>query len=249
MDFTGKTAVITGAASGIGYLTALQLSLGGAAVGILDVNPEAANQAAEQIRAAGGQAFAYGVDIRRYDQIEAAVSDLYARTGRMDILVNCAGGASIRIFNRTEGFHDMPVDVLDWGIDVNLKGPMYMARAVMGYMIRQKSGVIINIGSVDGQTGTSACVDYSTAKSGVMNGLTKSLALYGAPHGVRVCCVSPGPVLTRAAMAKMETRLGRAAEPQEIVDLILFLVSDKGAFVTGSNYMIDGGRSVGAMGH
>ena len=122
-----------------------------------------------------------------------------------------------------------------------------MARAVMGYMIQQKSGVIINIGSVDGQTGTSTCVDYSTAKSGVMNGLTKSLALYGAPHGVRVCCISPGPVLTRAAMAKMETRLGRAAEPREIVDLILFLASDKGAFITGSNYMIDGGRSIGAM--
>lgn len=249
MDFTGKTAVITGAASGIGYLTALQLSQAGAAVGFLDVNPEAAAQAAEKINAAGGHAYAYGVDIRFYEQIEAAVSDLYEKTGRVDILVNCAGGASIRIFNRSEGFHEMPVDVLDWGIDVNLKGPMYMARAVMGYMIQQKSGVIINIGSVDGQTGTPACVDYSTAKAGVMNGLTKSLALYGAPHGVRVCCVSPGPVLTRAAMAKMETRLGRAAEPQEIVDLILFLASDKGAFITGSNYMIDGGRSVGAMSH
>lgn len=90
-------------------------------------------------------------------------------------------------------------------------------------------------------------MDYSTAKSGVMNGLTKSLALYGASHGVRVCCVSPGPVLTREAMAKRKTPLGRAAQPQEIVDMIVYLCSDKAAFMTGSNYMLDGGRSRGAM--
>ena len=79
-----------------------------------------------------------------------------------------------------------------------------------------------------------------------MNGLTKSLALYGAPYGVRVCCVSPGPVLTRPAMANMKTPLGRAAQPGEIVILILYLSSDKAAFVTGTNYLIDGGRSCGA---
>lgn len=247
MDFTNKTAVITGAASGIGYLTALQLSLSGAVVGVLDVNPTAAQAAAERIQAAGGQAFPYAVDIRYYDQIEKAVSDLHDKTGRIDILVNCAGGASVRVFNRSEGFKDMPVEILDWGIDVNLKGPLYMARAVMNHMTEQRSGVIVNVGSVDGQTGAAACIDYSTAKSGVMNGLTKSLALYGAPYGVRVCCVSPGPVLTREAMAKMKTPLGRAAEPQEIVDMILYLCSEKAAFITGSNYMLDGGRSCGAM--
>ena len=117
--------------------------------------------------------------------------------------------------------------------------------AAFGFPHRDR-GVIINVGSVDGQTG-SAAVEYSAAKSGVMNGLTKSLALYGAPWGVRVCCVSPGPVLTRPAMAKMKTPLGRAAQTQEIVDLILFLCSDQAGFITGSNYMIDGGRSCGAQ--
>ena len=77
-----------------------------------------------------------------------------------------------------------------------------------------------------------------------MYGLTKSLALYGAKYGVRVCCVSPGPVLTRAAMSNMKTLLGRAADPQEIVDLILYLASDKAAFITGTNYLIDGGRNI-----
>ena len=79
-------------------------------------------------------------------------------------------------------------------------------------------------------------------------GLARSLAICGAPHNVRACCVSPGPVLTRPDMAKMTTRLGRAAEPQEVVDLILYLCSDKAAFITGTNYMIDGGRTCGGMG-
>ncbi|MEN6545916.1 MAG: SDR family oxidoreductase, partial [Armatimonadia bacterium] len=89
-------------------------------------------------------------------------------------------------------------------------------------------------------------LDYGAAKSGMI-GLTKSLALYGAPHGIRSCCVSPGPVLTRPAMANMKTRLGRAAEPDEIVSLILYLCSDEAAFITGSNYVIDGGRSIGGL--
>ena len=74
--------------------------------------------------------------------------------------------------------------------------------------------------------------------------MTKSLALYGAKYNVRVCCVSPGPVLTRLAMVKMKTLMGRAAEPQEIVDLIMYLASEKAAFITGTNYLIDGGRHV-----
>ena len=89
-------------------------------------------------------------------------------------------------------------------------------------------------------------MDYPTAKSGVMYGLTKSLAQYGAKYDVRCVCVSPGPVLTRAAMAGMKTLLGRAAEPQEIIDLILFIASEKGQFINGENIMIDGGRN--AMG-
>jgi NAD(P)-dependent dehydrogenase (short-subunit alcohol dehydrogenase family) len=112
-------------------------------------------------------------------------------------------------------------------------------------MIEQKSGVIINMGSVDGITG-SMSLDYGASKTGMI-GLTKSLALCGAPHGIRACCVSPGPVLTRPAMAKMKTRLGRAAEPEEIVRLIMYLSSDDASFVTGVNYVIDGGRSIGGM--
>jgi len=139
----------------------------------------------------------------------------------------------------------MDIEIIDWGLDVNLKGAVYCCRAVLGQMLRQKRGVVINMGSVDGVTG-SGSPDYSAAKSGMI-GLTKSIALIGAPHGVRSCCVSPGPVLTRPEMAKMKTRLGRAAEPEEIVNLILYLCSDEASFITGANYRIDGGRSIGGM--
>ena len=110
------------------------------------------------------------------------------------------------------------------------------------HMIEQQGGVIINLGSIDGVTG--GAVVYGAAKAGMI-GLTKSLALYGAPYNVRACCVSPGPVLTRPGMANMATPLKRAAEPIEVVNLILYLCSDKAAFITGSNYLIDGGRACG----
>ena len=241
-----KVAIVTGAASGIGYLTAERFAMNGVRVALLDVNPTTVEVAAEKIRKQGGCADAYAVDIRDYAAVEAAVNETYRKYGRLDIIVNCAGGASSRVFGRKETFRDMPVEVLDWGIDVNLKGQIYMARAGIGYMMEQGSGVIINLGSVVGQTGGTS-VDYSAAKSGAMNGLTKSLALYGAPYGVRVCCVTPGPVLTRPGMAKMKTPLGRAAQPEEIVDLIEYLTSDKAGFITGTNYLIDGGRSCGGM--
>ena len=240
-----KVAIVTGAASGIGYLTAERFAKNGVRVALMDVNPTTVEAAAEKIRQQGGCADAYTADIRDYSAVEAAVNETFQKYGRLDIIVNCAGGASSRVFGRTETFRDMPIEVLDWGVDVNLKGQIYMARAGIGYMMDQGSGVIINLGSVVGQTGGTS-IDYSAAKSGAMNGLTKSLALYGAPYGVRVCCVTPGPVLTRPGMAKMKTLLGRAAQPEEIVDLIEYLSSDKAAFITGTNYLIDGGRSCGA---
>ena len=113
-------------------------------------------------------------------------------------------------------------------------------------MRKQKGGLIINIGSITGMEGDGRGVDYPTAKSGIMFGLTKSLAQFGSKYGIRCVCISPGPVLTRPEMANMKTLLNRAADPQEIIDLILFVASEKGQFINGENIMIDGGRN--AMG-
>ncbi len=122
--------------------------------------------------------------------------------------------------------------------------PVYFCHQVMRYMREQKSGVIINLGSITGEEGDPNGSDYAFSKSGVMYGLTKSMAVLGAKYNVRCCCVSPGPILTRPGMASMKTLLGRAGEPIELVDMILYLCSDKASFVTGTNYMVDGGRGL-----
>ena len=246
MRFKGKVAIITGAASGMGLLSAQKLVEEGARVVLTDVNGEAVSVAAEDIRKNGGEAIGVQVDVRNYEQVERAANAALETYGNIDLMLNFAGGSETRVMNCPKPFHELPIEVIDWGIDVNLKGAVYFCRAVLGSMIKQKSGVIINLGSVTGVEGSAGAVNYSAAKSGII-GLTKALALSGAPHGVRCCCVSPGPVLTRPGMANMKTRLERAAEPIEVVDLILYLCSDKAAFITGSNYLIDGGRTCGGM--
>ncbi|MBN8525101.1 MAG: SDR family oxidoreductase [Planctomycetes bacterium] len=192
-----------------------------------------------------GRAMAAVADVRRWNEVEQAVAAALARFGRIDWMINSAGGAEHRVLGLgATPFHAYPPEAIDWGLDVNLKGAVYFCRAVLPTMIGQKRGVIINLGSVSGLEGSASAVCYSAAKSGLI-GLTKSIALCGAPHGVRACCVSPGPVLTRPGMAAMRTRLGRAATPDEVVDLILYLCSSRAAFITGSNHVIDGGRVCG----
>jgi NAD(P)-dependent dehydrogenase (short-subunit alcohol dehydrogenase family) len=117
----------------------------------------------------------------------------------------------------------------------------------MAQMVKQQGGVIINTGSITGEEGCRNNVGYATSKAGIMNGMTKSLAQYGAQHGIRCCCVAPGPVLTRAAMAAMKTMTGKAAEPIEIVNMIMYLTSDKAVSITGTTFFVDGGRA--ASGH
>ena len=249
MEFNGKTAIVTGAASGMGLLFSENFAKLGGNVLMCDVNSNTLKTEVDKINSLGGGiATGFLCDVRNYSSVCVARDKAVEEFGSIDILTNFAGGTAVRMLN-VDGkleFPDIPIDVYDWGIDVNLKGQFYFAHACMKQMREQKSGLIINIGSITGKEGDGRGIDYPTAKSGVMFGLTKSLAQYGAKYNVRCVCVSPGPVLTRAAMANMKTLLGRAANPQEIIDLILFIASEKGQFINGENIMIDGGRN--AMG-
>jgi len=246
MQFQGKAAISTGAASGMGLLFAQCFAAEGGNVLMCDVNEEALNLCVDEINAKGaGRAVACLCDVRDYAQICNACSLCVAEFGSIDMVCNFAGGTATRIWKVPSNveFPDVPIEVYDWGLDVNLRAQLYLAHAAMKQMRVQKSGLIVNIGSISGMEGDKKGVEYCTAKSGAMFGLTKSLAQYGADYGIRCVCVSPGPVLTRAAMANMKTMLGRAAEPQEIIDLILFIASEKGQFINGENIMIDGGRN------
>ena len=251
MDFTGKVAISTGAASGMGLLFAQNFADLGGNVVLCDVNEQALNEKVIEINAHNqGRAIGIICDVRDYNQVCNARDKAVAEFGRIDIMANFAGGTAVRMQKvdreKYPEFPDVPIDVYDWGIDVNLKGPFYFAHAVLKQMREQKSGLIINIGSITGQEGDGYGMDYPTSKAGLMFGLTKSIAQFGSEYGIRCVCVSPGPVLTRANMANMKTLLGRAAEPQEIIDLCLFFASEKGQFINGENIMIDGGRN--AMG-
>ena len=248
MDFTGKVAISTGAASGMGLLFAENFAALGGNVVLCDVNETALTEKAAAINEKGkGRAIGVVCDVRDYAQVCAARDKAVEAFGRIDVMANFAGGTAVRMRRVDREAHpefpDVPIDVYDWGIDVNLKGPFYFAHAVLKQMREQKSGLIINIGSITGAEGDGYGMDYPTSKAGLMYGLTKSIAQFGGKYGIRCVCISPGPVLTRAAMAKMKTLLGRAAEPQEIIDLALFLASDKGQFINGENIMIDGGRN------
>lgn len=246
MEFRGKTAVITGAASGMGLLCSRRYAEKGGNVVMADINEETLKKLAAEMQAEGLSVLPVTCDVRDYDQICAVRDKAVEAFGSIDLLVNFAGGAETRMLGVPAGleFPDIPIEVYDWGIDVNFRAQLRFDHAVMKQMREQKSGVIINIGSITGEEGCAKNIAYSASKSGAMYGMTKSLALYGAQYGVRCCCVSPGPVLTRPGMAGMKTAVGRAAEPEEIIDAVLFLASDKSAFTTGVNLLIDGGRLI-----
>ncbi len=245
MNFEGRVAIASGAASGMGLLFCQRfVELGGSAV-MADVNEAAAQECAAALcEKYPGKAIGIGCDVRSYEQVCKVCKAAADSFGRIDVVVNFAGGAETRMCNAHGEFPDIPIEVYDWGIDVNLKGQLYFAHAALKYMREQKSGVIVNIGSITGEEGCGCNVAYSASKSAAMNGLTKSLALYGSGYGIRCVCVSPGPVLTRPGMAAMKTALGRAAEPKEIVDMVLYAASDEGSFIDGVNILMDGGRNI-----
>ncbi|MBS7285826.1 MAG: SDR family oxidoreductase [Kiritimatiellae bacterium] len=240
--FSGKTAVITGAASGMGLCTSKTLAQEGCNVFMCDINEKGVKKAADEINALGkGKAYAVVADVRKFADAERSAALAMEKTGRIDLLINYAGGNEARCCKSFKPFYEQPVEVIDWGLDVNLKGAVYFSRACMPYMVKAKSGVIVCIGSVTGFEGDGCGSMYGTAKSGLHN-FVVGLAKAGSPYGVRAFCVSPGPVLTRPAMAKMTTSLGFASQPQEIVDYVLYMASPKGRSVTGTTHIIDAGR-------
>ena len=248
MDFTGKVAISTGAASGMGLLFSQNWAELGGNVVMCDVNEAALMEKVAEINAKGqGKAIGVVCDVRFYEQVCAARDQAVAAFGTIDVMANFAGGYALRMLKVDRvaypEFPDVPMEVFDWGLDVNLKGPFYFAHAVLKQMREQNSGLIVNIGSISGAEGSSYGMEYPTAKAGLMYGLTKSVAQYGAKYGIRCVCISPGPVLTRPEMSRMKTLVKRAADPQEIIDLILFIASEKGQFINGENIMIDGGRN------
>ncbi len=248
-DFSGKTLLATGAGSGMGLLFCECFVKNGGNAVLVDINEEVLKEKVAKINAEyPGRAVGFVCDVRNYDQVAETCKKAVEKFGRLDVVTSMAGGAETRIWKTGEkgykDFCDIPIEVYDWGLDVNLKGQFYFAHAAFKYMREQNSGVILGIGSITGHEGSDTSIAYSTSKSAIMNGWVKSIAYAGAKYNIRCNTVAPGPVMTRPGMANMKTLIGRAAEPCELVDLMLYLSSDMSASITGQCILMDGGRSI-----
>ena len=241
MSESKRVAIITGGASGIGKATAERFSKEEIIPVIADLNGEAAENTAREF---GGMGI--GLDVTDYDACRKAADAVYEKYGRIDILVACAGGSSARILNQPGNFADIDISRVRFGINLNLMGAIYICHAVIKYMVNAKYGRIIFLGSAAGIVGAAGGVDYSASKGGLMS-FTKSLAMEVGRQGINVNIVSPGPIMTRPGMASGNTFLGRCGEPEEVASMINYLASDEASFLTGQNYIVDGGRTLGGL--
>jgi 3-oxoacyl-[acyl-carrier protein] reductase len=236
-----KVGIVTGAGSGIGKAIAKKLAQEGCNLVANDINETSLNNVVNEIQSLGYRAIGVKADVANKTEVELLVKTTIQKYGKIDLLVNNAG-----IYPAS------PVTELkeeEWNrvIDVNLKGVFICSQEVVKYMIKQKSGAIVNIGSVDGKEPPGGNAHYSAAKAGVMN-ITKTFALELAKYGIRVNCVAPGWVATPNILANDRWKMiinkipiGRLAKPEEIADGVLFLLSDSSSYITGEILDINGG--------
>ncbi len=260
MRLKDKTAIVTGAASGIGLATALKFGQEGAAVMCADLNGEGAERAAARIVDLGGRAASFKMDVTKEAEVQALVAETVNRWERVDVMFNNAG---IEF-----GIPVTQVSELQWDslIDVNLKGVFLGCKHVLPQMAKQKSGAIVNTASVAGLRGVAFLSTYCASKGGVVL-LTKSLAVEWAQFGIRVNAVCPGVIRTPMAERAIQAGgglggaatpeetwkqlaaahpLGRVGEAEEVAEAVTFLASDQASFITGVALSVDGGMNAGS---
>jgi 3-oxoacyl-[acyl-carrier protein] reductase len=239
-----KIAIVTGGGRGIGSAIALALAAEGAKVAVnYSRSAEAAEQVVAQITAAGGEAFAIQADVSNAAQVEAMIAATKERFGRVDILINNAGVTRDTLLLR------MKEEDWDAVLNTNLKGAFLCAKAVAPLLLKQKGGVIVNVGSVVGRVGAPGQANYSASKAGLI-GLTKALAKELGSRNVRVNAVAPGFIETEMTeVLKPEYRetilkqipLGRFGKAEDVARVVVFLCSEDAAYIQGDVLTIDGG--------
>lgn len=244
MLLKGKTALVTGASRGIGRAVAVALASAGAKVAVNYAgNDAAAEETKAAIEAAGGTAILVKADIADSEAVEKMVADTVAAFGQIDILVNNAGITRDGLLMR------MKNEDFDAVINTNLKGVYYTTKAVTKLMMKKRYGRIINMASVVGLTGNAGQANYSAAKAGVI-GFSKTVAKELASRGITCNMVAPGLIATdmtkdlpeKAKEAMMTSiPLGRAGQPEDVAQAVLFLASDNASYITGQVINVDGG--------
>ncbi|HEV7577817.1 MAG TPA: SDR family NAD(P)-dependent oxidoreductase [Caldimonas sp.] len=246
-DFSGRVAVVTGAANGIGAACARLFAASGAAVALWDVDAAAAQALAGELAATGARALPFTCNVARSAEVGAALAATVAAFGHVDILVNNAG-----IF-RAADFLD--IAEADWNavIDVNLKGAFLVGQAVGREIAKTGGGAIVNMSSVNGAMAIPSIASYNASKGGI-DQLTRVMALALADRGIRVNAVAPGTIATElaqkavlgsaeaAARIMSRTPLRRLGRPDEVAAVCAFLASDAASYMTGEIVYVDGGR-------
>jgi glucose 1-dehydrogenase len=248
MRLSGKVALVTGAAQGIGLACAQAFAREGANVFVTDLNEDAGRRAVLQLRSEGFRASFAACDVSRRDQVDAAVRSVVDEFGRIDILVANAG-----IVHAAE-FLELEEKDFDRVLSVNLKGVFLAGQAAARRMVEQGTGgSIINMSSVNAVLAIPNQVPYVVSK-GAINQLTKVMSLSLAPHRIRVNGIGPGTILTELAKTAVlgnreaerkilsRTPLGRMGDPSEVAQVAVFLASDESSYVTGQTIYPDGGR-------
>jgi 2-hydroxycyclohexanecarboxyl-CoA dehydrogenase len=246
MEFHDKVVVVTGAASGINRAAAEAFAAGGANVCIADIAREAGEAVATEIRATGGKADYFELDLTDAESIKRFAAAALARFSRVDVLVNGAGWGKTTPFLETDDAFWEKV------ISLNFVGPMRLTRLLLPQMLERRAGRIVNVSSDAGRVGSLGETVYSGAKAGLI-GFTKGLAREAARFGVTVNCVCPGPTDTpllavvpekiRDAFIKA-IPMRRFGKPSEIADAILFFASDHAGYITGQVLSVSGGLTM-----
>lgn len=245
----GKVIVLTGATGGIGSVLAKGLAGAGAQMVICDLDAAKLTDLDKEIVSAGNKSKSYVLDVLSMENIKSCVADIIADTGRIDVLINCAG------INKREGLLDVDESTYDRIMGINLKGTYFLSQEVAKHMIMVKKGNIINLASHNSVGMLGGCSVYGASKSAI-TGLTRSMAVEWAKYGIRANAIAPGHFSTaltafnwedpeRSKYLKERIAMERPGYPEELLGITVMLASDSSQYISGSMFHVDGGCLAG----